>query len=308
MSLAVRKRPSTFAEVVGNSATVTSLEAIVQRPEKPASFLFTGGSGCGKTTLSRILATELGATGRDFHEMNTADFRGIDTAREIIKQARNRPVHGKSTCKVWFFDECHKLTPDAQEAMLKLLEEPPRGNHFILATTEPDKLKPTFKRRCKTFTVQPIDADVMIKHMRRVMKKEGCAITKQFVEILEDICDRANGSLGIAMELLDSVYQLSSTEAAEVLKNMKGEQDQCDNLAKLLLSSNNWKTVATALKTFDVDPERARRGVLGYMSAVLLNGGKNMRAFDIMEAFAEPFFNTGKPGLVMASFEAVVRP
>lgn len=115
-------RPRTFDEVVGNKEAIRTLESFIKRDisEVPHAFLFSGPSGCGKTTLARILAKKLGCSDANFVEIDSADFRGIDTIREIRRQMRLAPVGGGS-CRVWLIDECHKLTGDAQSAL------PPQG-------------------------------------------------------------------------------------------------------------------------------------------------------------------------------------
>jgi len=117
-------RPKTLKEMEGNRSTVDSLQAVLSRESDiPHAFLFSGSAGCGKTSLGRIVASELGCAPADFREIDTADFRGIDTIREIKNQARLKPLAGK--VRVWLLDEFHKSTADAQNALLKILEEPP---------------------------------------------------------------------------------------------------------------------------------------------------------------------------------------
>ena len=104
MALYHRMRPKTFQEVIGNEETIEALKTTLIKPDHPHSYLFTGPTGCGKTTLGRIVANELGCQGNDFREVDSADFRGIDTVREIRKQSQFRPLEG--SCKVWLIDEC----------------------------------------------------------------------------------------------------------------------------------------------------------------------------------------------------------
>lgn len=108
MSIAIDHRPDTLDNVIGNAGTIRSIKALFEnRNDKlPHAYLITGPSGCGKTTLGRIISSMLGASSFDFCEIDTADFRGIDTIRDIRKQVRLLPQDPKSTCRVWLIDEC----------------------------------------------------------------------------------------------------------------------------------------------------------------------------------------------------------
>ena len=153
MSLSRKYRPQSLDEIYGNKAVVKSLGSVLNKKEVPPAFLFTGNSGCGKTSLARIAATQLGCTGHDFKEVDSADFRGIDTIRGIRRQMRLKSMSG---IRVWLLDECHKMSGDAQSALLKALEDPPSHVYFMLATTDPQKLLKTIRNRCVHFEVQPL--------------------------------------------------------------------------------------------------------------------------------------------------------
>jgi DNA polymerase III gamma/tau subunit len=104
MSLYIKHRPTDFEQFIGNKSVVNSLKTILERDDKPHVLLFTGESGCGKTTLARITANKLGCDESDLIEINSANNRGIDTAREIINNMRFKPLNGKIRC--YIMDEC----------------------------------------------------------------------------------------------------------------------------------------------------------------------------------------------------------
>ncbi len=97
-------RPTTFDEVVGNEQVIASLKAEMQKETPAHAYLLHGPTGCGKTTLGRIIAKELGCHEDDFAEIDSADFRGIDTVRDMRRQSQFQPMSGK--CRVWLLDEC----------------------------------------------------------------------------------------------------------------------------------------------------------------------------------------------------------
>jgi DNA polymerase-3 subunit gamma/tau len=136
--LYLKHRPSLFKQVIGQDDAVNVLQQLLKGDRFPHALLLSGPSGCGKTTLARICRDKLECTGADFQELNGADTRGIDTIREIRSHLNLRPMHGK--CRIWYIDEAHKLSNDAQNALLKMLEDTPTTAYFMLATTEPNKL------------------------------------------------------------------------------------------------------------------------------------------------------------------------
>lgn len=302
MSLYLKYRPKTLEEVRGNKETVEALNKMLSDTSKcPHSFLFTGPSGCGKTTLGRIVANRLGCKGNDYREVDSADFRGIDTIREIRKQAQYRPLEG--TCMVWLIDECHKLTNDAQNALLKILEDTPKHVYFILCTTDPQKLIETVKGRCSTFQVKLLDEIPMTKLLRVVTKAEGETLD---AEVFEQIVQDSMGHARNALQILEQVLNVSPEKRLEIAKKSAEQQSQTIELCRALLNpKGGWKSVATILEGLkSQDPENIRRAVLGYCQAILLKAD-NVQAGIIMEQFLEPTYNSGFPQIVFASYSAI---
>lgn len=300
MSLYHKYRPQSFSEIRGNKDTVIALQAELQKEDKSHAFLLTGPTGCGKTTLGRIIAKELGAHGNDFREVDSADFRGIDTIREIRKQSQFKPLEGP--CRVWLLDEVHRLTSDGQSALLKALEDTPSHVYYILATTDPQKLLNTIKGRCAQYTVAPLKEKEMYRLLKTVVKKEGKSLTQ---DVYEQIIQDSQGHPRNALQILDKVLGVSPEKRLELAKQAAEQQSQVIELCRALLSSAGWKKIANILTGLkDEDPEKIRRAVLGYCQAVLLKG-ENDRAGLIMEEFIEPFYNSGWPGLVFACYSIV---
>ena len=300
MSLYNKYRPADPSEVVGNQDVIESLINLVKKKTPPAAFLFQGPTGCGKTTLARITRTLLKCKGNDFRELDSADFRGIDTIREIRKQCQYKPLEGPT--KVYLLDECHKLTGDAQNALLKILENPPQGVYFILATTDPQKLISTIKGRCSVFTVKPLEDSEMMGLLKHISKGEGEKVKKN---ILEQIVLDAQGHPRNAIQILEQVLSVEPEKRLEIAQQTALEQSQSIELCQALINNSNWKKVSGILKGLkDQDPESIRRHVLGYASAVLLNKD-NVRAGAILEEFVEPFYNSNFPGLVFACYSVV---
>lgn len=300
MSLYNKHRPQTFDEVLGNKDTVDGLRKMCASDQKPHAFLLHGGTGCGKTTLARIVARELGCVGADFREVDSADFRGIDTIREIRKQSQFKPLEG--SCRVWLIDECHQLSRDAMSALLKALENPPKNVYFILATTDPQKLLPTIRGRCSQYQVRQLTDKEMMQLLRSVVRAEGETVVKA---VYDQIIQDSLGHPRNALQILEQVLAVEPERRIEVAKQSAELQSQTIELCRALIQNQGWKAISgilTGLK--DQEPETIRRAVLWYCQAVLLKG-ENMQAAKVMEQFIDPFYNSGFPQLVLACYTVV---
>lgn len=144
---AVMFRPNDIGQLFGQDHLLDILINWVDHPdEMPQSILFSGPFGTGKTTVARMLANNIISLPDDLSEINAADARGIDEVRAWAESTRFSPFG--SGGKVYIIDELHQMTTAAQSALLKVIEEPPKGVYFFLCTTEPLKLKDTIRSRC----------------------------------------------------------------------------------------------------------------------------------------------------------------
>jgi DNA polymerase III gamma/tau subunit len=306
MSLYHKYRPKIFEEMLGNEAIIATIKGDLAKADHPHAFLFHGPTGCGKTTLGRLVAAAVGCTGKDLAEINSADFRGIDTIREIYQLAQFRPMIG--SCRVWIIDECHKLTNDAQHALLKGLEEAPRHVYYILATTDPQRLLDTIRGRCTQYQVKSLDEKAMYKLIFRVARKEGETLTQ---EIVDQIIQDSEGRPRNALQILDQVLSCPPEQRLVIARKTAETVSQTINLCRAIVGLQGWKKVANILAGLkDEEPESVRRAVLGYCSAILLKGEDGphpVTAAKIMEQLEKPLFSTGYAGLVYECFSAVYR-
>lgn len=300
MSLATKYRPKLLRDFLGNEEVTKSLRTMLEREEIPHTLLFTGPSGCGKTTLARIVAARLKCSQYDFTENNAADFRGIDSVRDILRQMTLAPMSGP--CRVWLLDECHQLSKDAQHALLKALEDTPKHVYFLLATTEPEKLLPTIKTRCVTFDVKPLNDNLMGTLLKSVLQKEGVDNVPQ--EALDQIVQDSLGSARMALSVLDGIINMEPADMLEAAKRTTVQQNASIDLCRALIGKRPWKEISKIIQGLDQDPESVRRAVLGYAQAVLLKSGQP-QAYVVMDSFRQDFFTTGKPGLTMAAYASV---
>jgi DNA polymerase III subunit gamma/tau len=304
MSLITKYRPNKLENMLGNQNVVDSLIAMRdKREEIPHTFLFTGDSGCGKTTFGRIIAKELfHCHPDDMCEVDAAQYTGIDAMREIRQKMRYLPMSGPA--RVWLLDECHMLSSQAQESLLKALEEPPKHVYFILCTTEPGKLKDTFKRRCSWHEVSSLTEKEIIRLLKQVEKAEQAELMSK--EVCRQIAQDSLGRPGLALQILDSVIALPEEKRLIAAKKSAEMNSEVIELCRALINGKDWGTVSKILKGLQKeDPEKIRRAVLGYMNSVLL-GGQNALAYNTMEEFIDPFYDGGKPQLTFACYRIVL--
>lgn len=299
-SLHLKYRPACLAEVVGNEGIVEILDRQLRdQTNQPLShsLLFHGPTGCGKTTLGRIVARELGARGGDLREVDNADIRGIDAIRDIRQQSRYSPLEGP--CRAWILDEAHRLTSDAQAALLKALEDTPSHVYYILCTTEPQKLLPTILGRCAQYQVRTLTDREMLKLLRYVVKAEEESLTR---EVYDQIVQDSLGRPRNALQILAQVLSVTGERRLEVARQAAETQSQIIELCRALTSGAPWRKVSSILQGLkDEEPENIRRAVLGYCQAILLKEPSNGVA-SVMESFLEPFHHSGPPGLVLACY------
>jgi len=307
MSLPEDWEPRTLSEFEGNAALKNSLSTLLKRSREkmPHVLLFTGDPGCGKTTLGNIVGRELGCNMKfDFYEMNVADIKGIDNIRDIRDQLRYKSMCG-GPCRIWMLDEAHKLTGDAQNALLKMLEPKsiPKHVYFIFSTTDPQKLLPALRQRCTTFEVKPLEEHEMMDYLQYVCKEEGVKVPK---DVLEKIVNDGGGSPRNTLQILERIIDLPTSEMAAAAEQMNLAEIEVIELCRVLMKDKvKWKEVATALTKVKGEPETIRTGVFGYCASILVKGSDNPKAAIIMNAFKEPFYNNKRNGVVLACYEAI---
>ena len=300
MELYKKHRPKSLEDIHGNKETVDSLGKMLKDPKNcPSTFLFSGETGCGKTTFARIIAKELKVKGNDYIEINVADDNGIGTARAIRKTMGFAPQ--ESPFRIYVLDEAHQLTSSAQNAFLKEMEDTPAHVKFILCTTAPEKLKPTLRGRCQQFRVEQLNENQMIKLLKDICKKEKEKVDK---EVLKGIVTDSVGHSRNALQTLDKVLATNPENRLKIAKQTILIKNQSIDLCRAMMGwkKAGWKEVQVILKGLKgQEAETIRRVIIGYASNSLLRDDNKKMAL-VLEEFIEPFYNSGFPGLVFAAY------
>ncbi len=237
--LALKYRPQTFDELVGQSIIVEAIKKSISTNKIPNAFLFTGIRGVGKTTIARILAKSLNCLNPktsnclqnkcdnclqieesrhiDVLEIDAASKTGVDDVRDLIEFSRYGPTTSKF--KIFIIDEVHMLSKQAFNALLKTLEEPPDYLKFIFATTEVNKIPVTVLSRCQRFDLMRISFEELSNFLKKVVSLEKNKINES---VLSLIVKMSEGSVRDSLSLLDRIF-LSQSDNKEL--DLKSAQE-----------------------------------------------------------------------------------
>jgi DNA polymerase-3 subunit gamma/tau len=240
--LALKYRPTSFDEVVGQTNVTRTLRNALERGKIGHAFLLSGARGVGKTTTARILAKALNcakapgptaspcstrtdeerakacdscreiADGRslDVQEIDGASNTGVDSIRELREMTRYSPARDRF--KVWIIDEVHQISGAAFNALLKTLEEPPPRVKFIFATTEYHKIPETILSRCQQYDFRMIPARELQQHLRKVADQEKIRVSDGALAL---IARAAEGSVRDSLSLFDQVLAFTGDEVPD---------------------------------------------------------------------------------------------
>ena len=229
--IARKYRPQRFEDVVGQEHVTTTLMNAVRSGRIAHAYLFCGPRGTGKTTLARIFAKALNATGgprvdfteddprvkeiaegrsMDVLEIDGASNNGVEQVRELRDTARFAPASGKF--KIYIIDEVHMLSTAAFNALLKTLEEPPAHVKFIFATTDPEKVLQTILSRCQRFDLRRIPTPLIVEHLGRIARQESVELDDA---ALHAIARGADGGMRDAQSTLDQLISFCGARVVE---------------------------------------------------------------------------------------------
>ena len=232
--IARKYRPQTFQDVVNQEHVKTTLENAIAQNRIAHGYIFSGQRGTGKTTVARIMARCVNCVngpttspcgvcancleassggGMNVIEIDAASNRGINEMRELNQSVRQRPASARF--KVFIVDEAHQITPDAFNALLKTIEEPPEWVIFILCTTESHKIPATIASRCQHFSFRSVDFEDLTQRMAWICEQEGIQADPEALAVL---AAAGEGSVRDSLSALDQAIACcgSQLNAADV--------------------------------------------------------------------------------------------
>lgn len=289
-------RPQSFSEIIGQEHVVKTITNALSSNSVSHAYIFSGPRGSGKTTIARLLAKAINCHNRkegqfepcdtcssckeikegrslDLIEIDAASHRGIDEMRELREGIRFSP--NKENYKVFVIDECHQLTKEAVNALLKTLEEPPSHAIFVLATTEIHKMIPTIISRCQRFDFRKLSLAEIVNRLDIISKKEKAKIEKPALEL---IALNSAGAVRDAESLLDQVLTFGGAFNREIkaedIKELLGLADTAliAEFVDSLTQKNGEKAISFLEKTFEsgFDPQEFAKALVSYLRQAML--------------------------------------
>lgn len=217
-------RPDTFDKVYGQKHITDILKNQIETNNISHAYIFSGSRGTGKTSCAKIFAraincldlengnpcnkcenclSSLEESTLDIVEMDAASNRRIDDIRELRDKVIYPPT--KLKYKVYIIDEAHMITNEGFNALLKIMEEPPKHLVFILATTEIDKIPQTILSRCQRYEFKMINADDISANINYILNDLNRRMDEDAIEL---IANKADGAMRDALSILDQVLSI----------------------------------------------------------------------------------------------------
>lgn len=228
MNLALKYRPATFDDVIGQRLAAAVLKRMVEKRQVPVGILLAGPSGTGKTTVARVLASSLDA---DSIEVDGASRGGVAEVRALVESLR---YGHQGEHRVVIIDEAQSITRDGFNSFLKTLEEPPSGTIFVFCTTEPEKIPETVLTRLIEFEFRRVSPAEILDRLLFIAEQEQIEMP---TPILADISQRSDGSVRSAIMLLDQVHRAGVTERSEY-EQLLGVHDSGPRLLAAIVLGN----------------------------------------------------------------------
>ena len=276
--LALKYRPSTFDDLIGQGVVVETIINSIKVNKVPNAYLFTGIRGIGKTTIARIVAKSLNCSNGienkckiecdncdaitnsrhiDVLEMDAASKTGVDDVRDLIEFSRYAPTSSKY--KIFIIDEVHMLSKQAFNALLKTLEEPPEYLKFIFATTEIKKIPITVVSRCQRFDLSRIKSSELFEFIKDIKNKENGKVSDEALKLIVKISE---GSVRDALSLLDrGLLSLEHDKELDLISAQKifgyFDKSQLIDIFKLILKGDEKNVIENYRKIYDqgVEPK-----------------------------------------------------
>ena len=329
LSLYRKYRPQGFDEVDGQEHVTRTLRNAIRLGQIAHAYLFAGPRGTGKTSTARVLASALNCaqgegptpdpcrvcdrcvgirqgSALDVIEIDAASNRGIDEIRALRERVQYAAAEGRY--KVYIIDEVHMLTPEAFNALLKTLEEPPAHVIFVMCTTEPHKLPPTILSRCQRFDFHRLPLEAITKRLQAIAQHEKLTADAEALALLARAAD---GSMRDGISLLDqaATYADAKITAQDVQAMLGGvEADLLLGLADAMAERDLGKAFGLIADAVNLgkDMRQVTTELIAHLRGLLMaSGGERGRALlevpaDLAERMVEQAKRFDMAGLTEA--------
>lgn len=302
--LHVRLRPRTFGEVIGHDVVCAALKKLLNSKSPPHSFLFTGQSGAGKTTLARIVGRFIGCEPTAVIQIDAARYSGVDNMREIILGSAFAAL-SKNGKKAIVIEECHMLSKGAWNSLLLSVEEPPEHLFWIFCTTEPEKVPATIRNRCQAFDLKSVAWELITDYLTTVVASEGLTVPPEIRDVIARGC---GGSIRQALVHLAAVNGVTEKVAAlHLIESVDSEQGTGFQLAQMVCTGRGfaWDKVKVLLEALkEENQEGVRLVVVNYAAKMLLSTNdpkEAARLMNVLASFSVPYNQSEKQAPLILS-------
>jgi DNA polymerase III gamma/tau subunit len=309
-ALHVTYRPNKFEDVVGQKEITKSLKRVVA-DKRGKTFIFTGPSGTGKTTLARILANEFASgtgTQANLEEFDAATNSGADAVRAVVMRTQYRAV-GASPVKAIIIDEAHRLSSAAWTVLLKPIEEPPAHVYWMFCTTDAGKIPKTIWTRCLRYDLKPVSEDGILTLLIKVVDAEKLDTPDDILEVIATEC---GGSPRQALVYLEEcIYCENASEARQIMRAV-GQSKEIIDLCRFLMApqGRNWAAAVKLVKAMEgVEAESARIVIVNYLATALLGTSSDAKAkviLGLLECFKNPYNQSDKLAPLLYSIAVAI--
>lgn len=286
---ATKYRPTAFEEVIGHEAQVKALKAAIDK-RRANVFLLSGPSGLGKTTLARIACAYANISPADIVEVDAASNTGVDDMRKIAEVVRYRGMSGGGRAAI--IDECHRLSGNAWDSLLKATEEPRPGHYWFFCSTSPSKIPKTMQTRGVKIALKPLTEKQLDRLVMDVVKSEDLPIHDDAIDV---VLEKADGSPRQALTNLAVCAEAASRkEAAELLEG-SSESKGVINLCRFVLNPGSISELEKILADCAGESaEGIRIQIMMYLNAVAKNAKSEKQYINmilLMNSFRTPYLS-----------------
>jgi len=297
----IKYRPCTVDEIVGQEVAKDIIRRALDENSVAPAYLFHGESGTGKTTMARVLAMGVNCLAHDlptsipcmecrncdliyrqitpeYMEVNVGDKTGVDAARDLISDLMYGTLDLKR--RIIVLDECQQMTSQAQNVLLKPIEDATRDTHFILCTTEPKKIIKPLRSRCKPVDFKMVPRASLLSLLEVICQFEGSEYSMDNLKLIVEDVPSPRDAVSFLQQIV-TANKLSDPDWMKRFLDQLTEEEEAKiiELARLV-NKGMWRVVSPKLQWLmdNYSEEQIRIALASYYAKALLNAGSEDKA------------------------------